>query len=54
MATLTLIEEHPDRPYSPQPPDPPDPRDLPGSANNKAEQLQQFSKKESKVLKPCG
>ena len=52
LTTLTLIEEHPDPPFSPQPPDPPDPPDLPGSANKKAEQLQQFTQKESKVLKP--
>lgn len=52
LTTLTLIEEHPDPPYSSQTPDPPDPPDLPGSANNKAEQLQQFTQKESKVLKP--
>ena len=53
LTTLTLIEEYgnPDHPFYPQPPDPPDPPDLPGSANNKAEQLQQFTQKESKVLK---
>lgn len=52
LTTLRPIKEDPDPLYSPQPPDPPDPPDKPGFANNKAEQLQQFTQKESKVLKP--